>query len=556
MKKNLFYAMAIAAAFTACSEDNEAVKNPSAEANKGYMTFNVSLPSMATTRAANDQFAEDKNEEYMVKDITICLLNENEQIIQVSKPTTTWTDPGDNVNVQRISSTIEVKTTQTPKWALVVLNNKNNITMTEPVSNDGNTTYTKWENTVLDSKTASSFIEEQDNNSGIGKYITMTNALIVAGEEGNKSIQGLTPITSDNLKNTQSEAEDNAVEVYVERIVAKVSVGNKVSSSNTTFSGTDGNELLAGVTSIELQTWELDYTNTSTFPVRKTTGENCDWLTGDYNAGTEGSNRMIGGSNTTPQRVYWAVDNNYSADATSGELTTLEATGTVDNTLTQVDYCLENTFDTDHQMQDQTTRVVFKTKIKPSADNYAANENLFTIGGSSQIWTATDLATQIKTYATEAGVTTGEAAKTTLTSITTAGEYTLDNASVKTIVGASTDITNEQLNEITAKLGTINCYVEGICYYVARIKHFGDDLTPWTVNNATYGTTDEAKKFLGRYGVVRNNWYDLTVTGIKKLGTPTIPTPKPSTPDDEKEQFMVYKINILSWAKRSQDVEL
>ncbi|MBR2035692.1 MAG: Mfa1 fimbrilin C-terminal domain-containing protein, partial [Prevotella sp.] len=98
-----------------------------------------------------------------------------------------------------------------------------------------------------------------------------------------------------------------------------------------------------------------------------------------------------------------------------------------------------------------------------------------------------------------------------------------------------------------------------ICYYEARIKHFGDTSTPWSKGETV---NDGAQKHEGRYGVVRNNWYELNVTGISAIGSAEIPTDEPTdptnpdNPDDEQDQYIAFQINILSWAKRTQDVEL
>lgn len=102
-------------------------------------------------------------------------------------------------------------------------------------------------------------------------------------------------------------------------------------------------------------------------------------------------------------------------------------------------------------------------------------------------------------------------------------------------------------------------YENGISYYPVRIKHFGDDLTPWkssedplpTVNTGAYPTANQAANYLGRYGVLRNNWYNIDVQGIKKLGSPVVPEVTGDT-DDELAAYISVKINVLSWAKRTQ----
>ena len=103
-----------------------------------------------------------------------------------------------------------------------------------------------------------------------------------------------------------------------------------------------------------------------------------------------------------------------------------------------------------------------------------------------------------------------------------------------------------------SEVAGIATYLDGVTYYIARIKHF-NELTPWTAGEG-YGT--ENGKYLGRYGVLRNNWYDLSVTSISGLGYPDVPEVKPTVPDDENEQYINVEVKILSWAKRSQQIKL
>lgn len=117
-------------------------------------------------------------------------------------------------------------------------------------------------------------------------------------------------------------------------------------------------------------------------------------------------------------------------------------------------------------------------------------------------------------------------------------------------------------------LGEFRRYKGGKVFYETRIMHFGDDLTPWvpTTETATnidqsYGedATKRNNNYLGRYGIVRNNWYDIKVTAIKNLGYPEDPAKWddswPGKPDDNKDQYIAVELRVLSWAKRSQNVE-
>ena len=104
---------------------------------------------------------------------------------------------------------------------------------------------------------------------------------------------------------------------------------------------------------------------------------------------------------------------------------------------------------------------------------------------------------------------------------------------------------------LTEKAG-ISTYANGESYYIARIKHFGDDLTPWKSGEAY----KDNLKYLGRYGMLRNNWYVLDVNSVSGPGYPDVPEVKPNTPDDEDDKYINVSVKILDWAKRSQKVDL
>lgn len=78
-------------------------------------------------------------------------------------------------------------------------------------------------------------------------------------------------------------------------------------------------------------------------------------------------------------------------------------------------------------------------------------------------------------------------------------------------------------------------------------------MTPWEAGKV-YDSNNTA--FLGRYGVLRNNWYELSVNKVSGLGYPDVPEVKPTVPDDENDQYINVEVKILSWAKRSQSIDL
>lgn len=116
----------------------------------------------------------------------------------------------------------------------------------------------------------------------------------------------------------------------------------------------------------------------------------------------------------------------------------------------------------------------------------------------------------------------------------------------------------------------VSFYNGGVMYYNARIQHFGEAETPWNGADVTGAGITTAEiyavkegqsqdgNYLGRYGVVRDNWYILSVDKIGKIGTaePVDPsTTTPDTPDDEIEKFISVHVHIVPWVLREQSVK-
>lgn len=146
---------------------------------------------------------------------------------------------------------------------------------------------------------------------------------------------------------------------------------------------------------------------------------------------------------------------------------------------------------------------------------------------------------------------------------------------------------NKSLRDRVNKAYVIREYKDGVNYYPVRFKHFAGDnptaaneLAPWDPAKLTILNTETSEDaypnsaagytgwavsadnmWLGRYGMVRNNWYDVTVSAFKHLGEPEIGSLKVDSdtkPDDikETEQWIAFKVNVLSWAMRKQQIEL
>ena len=390
-------------------------------------------------------------------------------------------------------------------------------------------------------------------------------------------VAGGEPTTLVNINRvyaTKQKAETNAATtIHVERGLAKVSIESDAFPSTITPSGTKYNE-----DKVDITAWKLDVTNKSTFPIHKTAGlKNTNFSTIWSNTPTTTGasvTRFVDGDNPSFKRVHWGIDPNYSTALDNlsdcqGAFKVLPADATIDGAANEPQYCLENTFDIEHMKQGQTTRVVFKATYTPKGLP-AGEKTFYKIGNSTDLWSEANLIAQIKAKAAEVL----SVASSAITVDLDATENDIkNNAGTKLLVkenvkNGGTAVSPADIAKINEKLGLkaatttdpivgIATYKDGESYYIARIKHFGV-LTPWAEGQDTYGTNNEENntKYLGRYGVLRNNWYELKVGSVSGPGTPDVPTIKPDVPDDESYRYISVSVKILSWAKRSDTIDL
>lgn len=593
MRIKHFFGLAVIAAMTAsCSSNNDLVNggNGSGENESGasYASITIKLPTTSGTRAGseNDQFGEGTTSEYAVNDATLVIFkkgtasSENE-FTYVETAKLGNLDPWKNDKTSGItteSTTITAKLEQATAgengdyYALVILNNETStgIKVTLP---SVSTTYGTWNAATTD---ATNLL---DNTKGF--YMANAPQFTETGVEPS------TLVHIKGIYRTKEEAQNKpGTTVHVERGLAKVTVGSNSTSNYFATEGASATGTKYSNDNVKITDWALDVTNKSSFPVHVTSGLKAGitptdptdqkvpayadiWKNEEATAGTAATSRFVSHADAF-KRVYWGIDPNYSMgltelDKCKEQFTIADAAGTSvawkkgsgsDNPL----YCLENTFDIKNMTQGQTTRVLLKATYTPKALEAETDKTFFMIGNSSDFWTETTLTKQIENKAKEVLNTTTGVTATLKGNLLEGGTHVLDATNVE-IKSGEDDRTADVVNEINKKLGLdkdkgigIKTYKEGVSYYIARIKHFGDDLTPWKEGDATYN--EENQKWLGRYGVLRNNWYDLKIEKISGPGYPDVPEVKPTDPDDEDTKYINVSVKILDWAKRSQDVNL
>lgn len=592
MRIKHFFGLAVLAAMTAsCSSNNDLVVgggNGSGENESGtsYASITIDLPTTSGTRAANDKFDGGTASEYTVNDATLLIFkkagtSENEyEYVETAKlgnlePWKKDNTTGNGITTEATITAELKKATVGEKgdyYALVILNNEagtgNKVTLPSG-STTPPTTYGAW-------NAATNATNLLDNTKGF--YMANAPEFKAADQEPTTLVQ------IKGIYRTKEEAHSKpGATVHVERGLAKVTVGK--GTGDDYFKGAKASGTKYSKDDVKITNWALDVTNKKSFPVHVTFGLKAGLTSPDQTvpayaniwkdaAATTGTapatSRFVSHPATGAfKRVYWGIDPNYSMDLSDvakckAQFTIAKADGT-DAKWTESSkalYCLENTFDIKNMLQGQTTRVLLKATYTPNALASATEKTFFMIGNSSDIWTKDNLIKQITSKANEALKTTNTLKVELNGDLLKAGTHflTIENVSIKD--GETEKVNTPGLvTQLNDKLGLdetngvgIKTYKNGESYYIARIKHFGDDLTPWKEGDKTYDSNN--LNWLGRYGVLRNNWYDLTINKISGPGYPDVPEVKPDTPDDEDTKYINVSVKILDWAKRSQSVDL
>ncbi len=557
----------MATALVACSSNDDLTSNghEGNQTGEAYASFRINLPTTTGTRADDPKpgtpsFDEGTAAEYEVKNGTILIFDNAGKFVTSAQLGTMnpWTDvKSDGVTTAAIA-TVQLNGVKVggDYQALVLLNNDAEATTSKVALPAVGVSYADW------SKDASKVSVDNYTKTD---YIFMANAPKYIDETSNPT----TLVKVNNICASREEAQAKAATtVYVERGLAKVTMQNYKTGGYTIADGTT----YAG-DKVVITDWKLDVTNKSTYPVHQTDVLKTAW--GEI----WGEDRFADATNKSFKRVYWGEDPNYSGSALNNLAACKNAFNMIKNSEVKGEtgtdhpqYCLENTFDLANMMQGQTTRVVFKAVYTPKALEGTTEKTFYKIGNNTAIWTKANLETQIHTVAVTAmGITTAaEQAKYVVKLDATennisgeAGQHLIKAENI-TYTGDAADnkVDPTVVNKINEKLGLkeekgkitsgIATYLHGEAYYIARVKHF-NELTPWNPGEA-YDSKNE--KYLGRYGVLRNNWYDLSVNSISGLGYPEVPEVKPTVPDDENDQYINVEVKILSWAKRSQSIDL
>ena len=581
MKKSLLFSAVLAGLMLGSCSSSDDIAGTSEKFSadgKGYVNVTLNLPTQpqSTSRAINDDFDHGVADEYKVNDATLILfvgadeatatfkaaykLDGWKKDLTPSAQISTTLSKVQKINVISASSTDKI-------YAFVVLNNNGALKVTP--TNTLKVHENDFTGTFAD-------LSKEDINTSLTKdNLMMSNAVIISkpgsADFSTENATTLTDVT-DKIYATESEATSHpAANIYVERLAAKVTLGNVTGTSTNTVSVGSGTSKKF---SYSLEGWRLANVNTSSYLARqydntwnKYKSDDADFISAthpDYDNNAfrfAGINAIATGMG---YRTYWGKDANYDVAPSFTD-------GTAEPTLAggADTYCYENTFNVAHQNVNETTCAIVKMKITP--DGYTEH-TFFTIDDNKGVvYSKADVKTEIgNRFLAEMG---SAYVKThyypTVTATITvkdvefadaAGEVTITKM---TLTDGATDqvVSDADLNKFKPTI-KVNEFKDGYAYYTILIKHFGDELTPWnpsTKATESYPGTDNEKNWLGRYGVLRNNWYKLEVIGVAAIGASTpgeLNVNHDTTPDDNLKRYISCKINALSWAVRKQGTVL
>ena len=626
MKKKFFpmALMAIAMGLNACSSDDPVVNAGGGNvpfADGGYVKMAINMPSAPSSRAYSEGFGDGLAKEYEVKNATLILFEgtseDGAKFHSAYDLPVSMTKDGDTqiTSTTKIVKKVEDNVPGANLYGYVVLNDNGLLTYTSDTDGKRIATILSINGTALNAPDVANNMtfktfREKVITGGADKFNTngflMDNAPLSSEQGGNNPTTAPTGTVENqtlvNLTNkvykSQAEAEAQpATDVYVERALAKVTmtkdehITNKLEGSGvSSVTGSTATPTISTTVSYTIEGWTLDITNKKSY-----LGRSCDKAWNAYAAtGATAEKYRFVGSNalgSSLYRTYWGIDPNYDsydAATAAANFTYLNAKPTtgsnITNTATYKEgfgannplYCMENTFDVTNMQDRQITRAIVKVKFFDGNPFYTFNDDKSTLYDEENMKkhikqiilsnpaVLTQLATDFR------GTTIGESnIDLTIGARDKDGNVLLTSYTVHKVAGTpdpGTDKTyspsaGSTLNK-ELQLGNIVKYEGGIAYYPIRIKHFGDEQTPWDKTTASmtnpYGTTNQAENFLGRYGVLRNNWYNIEIKSIKNVGSAVVPEIDldKDTSGDKPENYISVRINVLSWAKRNQSESL
>lgn len=539
--------------FAACSnEENSAINSGQEEGQLSYVAVNIVNANPTGSRVDGGEYEDGDPDENEITNARFYLFKENGNAYELANSVEEWSanyvekdlsgtpfDPEDD-NVEEIVNATLVfqgKDQELPASIVAILN---------PPT------------TLGTSKLSLSDLQQKIDNYGAstkGNFI-MTNSVYATGTTEKKEVVA-TDIVGKVAQN-EKDAEANPVDIYVERVLAKVRVTFSNADKENQYKVSEDGEPAV-------------YAKILGWAVTRTADKSN--LLKDIDPTWDNTTLGFTWNDEPFHRSYWATT---PTTVTLGKKSQDEiindqkpATPEGATNISVQRYCQENT------KADEHTEVVVVAQLvneegnpnpiyKYFGEEHDSEEDILTLIANKYnnvYYTRTDgtsLPEGGTEYEYESFITPDNIHFEATTPETGGKDYEaiaqLDDDALNgvTIYIENPDYTgsNEKYIELADAEATINeelaknpaqIATEGYVYYYTPIKHLG----------TTTGST-------GEYGVVRNHIYDVTISDIKGYGTPIFDPDKDidTTHPSNEEVYIAARINVLSWRVVSSDVTL
>ena len=592
--KNYLLAGLAALSMAGCSDDELNPNGPQIAEKDGrvYMKVSIANPKSTGTKALSDdpnEFVDGTDKENEVKEIIFAFYNDNGNFVGTS--TMKYSD---NPNGDLEFGDTNIDNTSTNNVETI-------LTMVVPVDvNAGNAMPSqvvayvnpiKQDHSAADNLEAFSKLTRNSTQYQSSNGFVMNNSVYYTGTTQGGAKPNVAVNIAAALKPTKEEAakvgDDDAIVIHVERICAKVQVTK--SATGLDFNqGTSVGDVLANETTINFHPtgWALNVTENNTYLLKQFRVDK-DAASATFNEMNDRFSKNQNDWNSAGLfRSYWCTSLGYShndypkvasdAITNEGELPVHYIKyNDAKNKWEDNVYCLEHTVRSVGASLAAYTSVIVAGYYTLGENNAAGTFYTFGEDNNKKPYVykhnATDLPELIEAMA-KSTMTIYKKDGDTYPALTTGAEL----ANVFEVVrpknltdkpsryvylqlksdiapntyfyekdGVQTDISTETtaINSSLLTGAPATKFEEGAVYYNIPIEQFGKN--------------DHGEAIFGTYGVVRNHYYKIDITGISGLGTAIGNKEDPIIPPTEEVRYYVKtKMNVLAWRVASQQVEL
>ena len=570
MKIFKFFPLACAALMmSACSSDND-IEGGATKPGSDPQYLAVNIVNVGTTPTRAGEYENGTEEESKIKKVRFYFFNgdgspylikptgsevtggENVNWLEVSNPTDDTTTPGTSTSVEKITNAVLVINgvqNAAPSAIMAVVNPET----VEPATlkNGATMRLSELRSTAVGSK----FYNKDASSGKVSDFVMSNSVYINAGEDVCSSL------VAGHLTTSEKTAMENPVDLYVERVVAKVTADVDKNAFKV-GDGTDWDNTKYGTTTAVgkygdydvyavIEGWGLAEENGKA-EVEKQVDKS--WTDGTLGIGTWNTYDY--------HRSFWersvafttGVDGNQPVNHKYEEF----KAKIKDELYTLPNTPIEKV--TNLNTNNLTKLLVAATLRYKDAENNWNNAEICRYNGMnflgidnlkkhvastfSQYYTSTDATNYTQLSASDIDFKDPDATMVQyrVTPTLAADQAGTKKFYTKTTTGSTPTFTEVPKSTVLAAIEAAKAEIrkDGKAYYYVPIKHLG-----------------KAGE-LGEYGVVRNHFYKITLTGIKGFGTPVY-NPElvidPTVPTYDNT-YLAARVQVLQWRIVKQDVNL